>query len=96
MVLLFYIPHWSPPPALSIEDAHRLQVPSWFVNFRWLLIPRDYFKGITIMLKHVLSGHLAYLHGQWSEKRLVVLLSGSPSWSSYTGPRYSYCSSPPS
>lgn len=66
-VLLFYLPHWSPPPALSVEDAHRLQVPSWFVNFRWLLIPRDYFKGITIMLKHVLSGHLAYLHGEWSE-----------------------------
>jgi 4-amino-4-deoxy-L-arabinose transferase-like glycosyltransferase len=66
-VLLFYLPHWSLPPALSIEDAHRLQVPAWFLDLRWLLVPRDYFKGITIMLKHVLSGHLAYLHGQWSE-----------------------------
>jgi hypothetical protein len=67
-VLLFYIPHWSPPPLLSVEDAHRLQVPAWFANLRWLLIPRDFFKGFTIMLTHVLSGHLAYLLGEWSEK----------------------------
>ena len=67
-VLLFYIPHWSPPPPLPIEDAHRLQVPVWFTNLRWLLVPRDFFKGFTIMLMHVLSGHLAYLLGEWSEK----------------------------
>lgn len=67
LVLLFYLPHWSPPPPLADATAQRLQVPSWFVDLRWLLIPRDFFKGFTIMLKHVLSGHLAYLHGEWSE-----------------------------
>ena len=66
-VLLYYIPHWSPPPALSVEDAQRLQVPAWFANLRWLLIPRDFFKGFAIMLIHVFGGHLAYLLGQWSE-----------------------------
>ena len=65
-VLLLYFPHWSPPPALPVEDAHRLEIPSWFTNLRWLLIPRDFFKGFTIMLMHVFGGHDSYLLGQWS------------------------------
>jgi 4-amino-4-deoxy-L-arabinose transferase-like glycosyltransferase len=66
-VLLLYVPHWSPPPALLVEDAQRLQVPAWFTSLRWLLIPRDFFKGFTIMLIHVFGGHDSYLLGHWSE-----------------------------
>jgi dolichyl-phosphate-mannose-protein mannosyltransferase len=68
IVLLLYIPHWSPPPLISTEDANRLQVPGWFMSFRLALIPRDFFKGFTIMLVHVFSGHKAYLLGEWSQK----------------------------
>ena len=57
--------------SVSIGAFYRLQVPSWFVNFRWLLIPQESLKGITIMLK---GGHLAYLRSVVG-KRLVVLLS---------------------
>jgi len=67
-VLLFYLPQWAPPPPISIEDAARLKVPAWFLTFRPLLIPRDFFKGFAILLVHVYSGHEAYLMGQWSDK----------------------------
>jgi hypothetical protein len=63
---LLYIPHWSPPPSISVIDAHRLDIPTWFTTLRWFLIPRDFFKGFTIMLLHVFSGHDSYLLGQWS------------------------------
>jgi 4-amino-4-deoxy-L-arabinose transferase-like glycosyltransferase len=67
-VLLLYIPHWAPPPFLPAEHAHHFRVPTWFTRLRWLLIPRDFFKGFTIMMLHVVNGHKAYLLGQWSEK----------------------------
>lgn len=68
MVLLLYIPHWSPPPPLPVEHARHFRVPAWFCHLRWLLVPRDFFKGFTIMMLHVVNGHKAYLLGQWSEK----------------------------
>jgi hypothetical protein len=64
----FYIPHWLPPPPLTPQDAEFLHVPSWFIRLRWLLIPRDFFKGFTIMLLHVVNGHQAYLFSEWSGK----------------------------
>jgi hypothetical protein len=67
-VLLVYFPHWSSPPPISPEDAARLNVPHWFAVLRPILIPRDYFKGMTIMFMHVRSGHNGYLLGQWSDK----------------------------
>ena len=67
-VLLLYGPHWLPAPPLSLEDAHRLRVPEWFIRFRWLLIPREFFKGLTLVLLHVERGQQAYFFGQWSEK----------------------------
>jgi len=67
-VLLVYVPHWGPPPPISIDNAQRLDIPAWFTRLRWLLIPREYFKGLTIMLIHVKHGHHAYLWGQWSDK----------------------------
>jgi hypothetical protein len=66
VVLLMYFPHWLPPPAIPLESAQRIQIPSWFTGLRWLLIPRDYFKGLTIMMLHATHGHNAYLLGQWS------------------------------
>ncbi len=67
-VLLFYGPHWLPAPPLSVEDAHRLRVPEWFIRLRWLLIPREFFKGLTVVLLHAGRGQQAYLFGQWSDK----------------------------
>ena len=67
-VLLLYLPHWSPPPALSAEEAHRFLIRLWFTRLRWVLIPREYFKGLTILLAHVFHGHESYLLGRWSEK----------------------------
>ena len=37
------------------------------MSLRLALVPRDFFKGFTIMLVHVFSGHEAYLLGQWSK-----------------------------
>ena len=67
-VLLVYFPHWSPPPPISPEDAARYNVPHWFIALRPILLPRDYFKGMTIMFLHVLGGHNGYLLGEWSDK----------------------------
>jgi hypothetical protein len=67
-VILFYVPHWSPPPPISIGDAQHLHIPAWFVRLRWMLVPRDFFKGFTILLLHVVNGHHAYLLSQWSFK----------------------------
>jgi hypothetical protein len=65
-VLLLYFPHWSPPPSIPVTDAHHLQIPAWFTGLRPLLVPRDFFKGFTIMLMHVFGGHDSYLLGHWS------------------------------
>jgi hypothetical protein len=67
LVLLFYLPQWMPPPPISGEEAARLRIPWWFSSLRALLIPRDFFKGFTIMLMHVYGGHEAYLLGRWSD-----------------------------
>ena len=66
-VVLFYVPHWTPPPPISVEDAQYLHIPAWFVRLRWILVPRDFFKGFTIMLLHVVNGHHAYLLSEWSD-----------------------------
>jgi hypothetical protein len=67
-VVLFYIPHWSPPPPISMAEAQHLHIPAWFVRLRWILVPRDFFKGFTILMLHVVNGHHAYLLSQWSFK----------------------------
>jgi len=67
-VLLLYLPYWAPPPPITVEEAQRLQVPEWFTHLRWVLIPRDFFRGFAIMVLHVIDGHWSYLMGQWSRK----------------------------
>ena len=67
-ILIVYLPDWSAPPPISAEDAARFKVPHWFMALRPMLVPRDYFKGMTIMFMHVRSGHNGYLLGQWSDK----------------------------
>ncbi|MGO9243814.1 MAG: ArnT family glycosyltransferase [Verrucomicrobiia bacterium] len=67
-VVLFYVPHWMPPPPISLENGQYLHIPAWFVRLRWILVPRDFFKGFTILLLHVVNGHHAYLLGEWSDK----------------------------
>jgi len=65
-VLLLYFPNWSPAPPVDARTAALLRVPDWFLSFRSLLIPREYFKGLAITLMHALGGHDSYLNGQWS------------------------------
>jgi hypothetical protein len=82
-VILFYIPHCSPPPPLSAAHAQQLHIPMWFLRLRWVLIPRDFFKGLVIVMLHVVNGHHAYLLGQWSDKGwwyyyLVAILVKTP------------------
>jgi 4-amino-4-deoxy-L-arabinose transferase-like glycosyltransferase len=67
MILLLYAPHWTPAPPLNAPMAGRLGVPSWFLTFRPVLIPAEYFKGLTIMMLHALGGGAAYLNGVWSQ-----------------------------
>jgi 4-amino-4-deoxy-L-arabinose transferase-like glycosyltransferase len=66
MILIIYIPNFSPPPAISPQRAELLNVPAWLCALRPLLIPSPFFKGLAIFLAHASSGHEAYLCGQWS------------------------------
>ncbi len=68
VILLCYAPHWAPPPPITTEMAARLKVPTWFTILRPVLVPRDYFRGLALMLVHAKQGHLAFLCGQWSER----------------------------
>lgn len=67
ITLLMFIPNWSAPPPLEPAAAKALNVPAWFQTFRPLLIPRDFFKAVTLKVLHSQAGHNAYLLGQWSE-----------------------------
>jgi len=67
LILLLYAPHWTPAPPLNAGTAGRLGVPSWFLTLRRVLIPAEYFKGLTIMMLHALGGGPAYLNGEWSQ-----------------------------
>lgn len=66
VVLALYFPHWAPAPPITAMDAAALAVPGWFRALRWVLIPAEYFKGLSIVLVHVAHGHPAYLAGEWS------------------------------
>ena len=68
VILLCYAPYWAPPPAITAEMAAHLKVPTWFTTSRLVLVPRDYFRGLALMLVHAKQGHLAYLCGEWSER----------------------------
>ncbi len=68
VILLCYTPHWAPPPPISADMAAHLKVPTWFTTLRPVLVPRDYFRGLALMLAHARQGHLAYLCGEWSER----------------------------
>jgi 4-amino-4-deoxy-L-arabinose transferase-like glycosyltransferase len=64
-ILLGYAPYWSPAPSLPAEQATRMGVPWWFQQFRFCLIPPDFFKGLACQIGHTHVGHWAYLCGQW-------------------------------
>jgi hypothetical protein len=59
---------WSPAPEISPSQASTLGVPGWFQAFRPLLIPRDFFKGVALVLSHSQGGHDAYFLGEWSNR----------------------------
>lgn len=65
VLLIGYAPDWSPPPAISAEQAVRLEVPGWFQRLRPVLIPRAFFKGLAYQIAHSSAGHEAYLFGEW-------------------------------
>jgi hypothetical protein len=67
MILAVYLPYLAPPPPIDAAVADRLCVPAWFRYCRLVLIPGDFFRGLTIMLSHAANGHDGYLLGQWSQ-----------------------------
>jgi Tfp pilus assembly protein PilF/4-amino-4-deoxy-L-arabinose transferase-like glycosyltransferase len=67
VVLLMYAPSWSPAPSLPDDTATKIGVPTWFQVLRPVLIPRDFFKGLAIVEENELTGHTAFLCGQWRE-----------------------------
>jgi len=66
VILLAYAPMWAPAPPISSQQAEALGVPGWFTGFRLFLIPRDFFKGVALVMSHSKIGHEAYLMGEWS------------------------------
>ena len=66
LIALLYMPHWSSAPPIDAATAAKLAVPHWFVLFRPILIPAEYFKGLAITLLHASGGNEAYLNGAWS------------------------------
>jgi 4-amino-4-deoxy-L-arabinose transferase-like glycosyltransferase len=66
MILILYMPHWSPAPTIDPAMAAKLGVPHWFILLRPILIPAEYFKGVAITLLHASGGNEAYLNGRWS------------------------------
>jgi hypothetical protein len=66
LVWLVYFPMWAPPPAIDAARAEMLAVPNWWRSGHWVLIPREYFKGLGIVFAHSKAGHPAYLLGSWS------------------------------
>lgn len=83
LVLLLYFPNWAPAPPPDDQTARLLHLPDWFISLRPLLIPREYFKGLAIILMHATGGHEAYLNGHWSHDGWwyyfpMALLSKSP------------------
>lgn len=66
LILMLYMPHWSPAPPIDPVMATKLGVPHWFILLRPILIPAEYFKGVAITMLHASIGNDAYLNGQWS------------------------------
>jgi 4-amino-4-deoxy-L-arabinose transferase-like glycosyltransferase len=66
VVMIVYFPNWSPAPPITPERAQALGVPGWFQALRPILLPRDYFKELAVMVGHVREGGDSYLMGQWS------------------------------
>ncbi|HUJ08882.1 MAG TPA: glycosyltransferase family 39 protein [Verrucomicrobiae bacterium] len=65
VLLITYIPEWKIPPPINAEQASRLGVPHWFESLRWVLTPRDFFKGLAIGLAQAHHPRDAFLCGQW-------------------------------
>ena len=66
-LLVIFFPHWSPPPPIEPGQAEVLGVPGWFVAFRPLLMPGEFFKSVALKLLHSQAGHDAFLCGKWSD-----------------------------
>ena len=68
VVLIAYFPNWSPAPAPSADLAAKLGVPDWYQTLRPILIPKDFFKGITLYVGMARETYRSYLMGQWSDR----------------------------
>ncbi|HXI83070.1 MAG TPA: glycosyltransferase family 39 protein [Verrucomicrobiae bacterium] len=66
VILIVYAPHWMPAPPLEPAQVAWLNVPSWFEDFRLVLIPPDFFKAVALLLGTADAGHNGYLLGKWS------------------------------
>jgi hypothetical protein len=66
VLLAMYFPRWAPAQPPTDQQTQVLAVPGWFTQFRPVLIPPDFFKGLALLLGHSKGGHDAYLLGEWS------------------------------
>jgi hypothetical protein len=67
VLLVAYFPEWKFPPPISPSQAVQLGVPKWFQVLRFVLIPRDFFKGLAIVLAQAYHPREAYLNGLWKD-----------------------------
>jgi 4-amino-4-deoxy-L-arabinose transferase-like glycosyltransferase len=66
IILITYAPHWAPAPPLDEEQAAWLNIPTWFETLRPVLIPRDFFKAVALLITTSHEGHNGYLFGKFS------------------------------
>jgi hypothetical protein len=65
ILMVVYFPNWAPAPPLGAGEAERLGVPAWYQVLRPILVPKDFFKGMTLLIGHVREGGDSYLMGRW-------------------------------
>lgn len=65
VLLIAYFPEWKTPPPIDPGQADLLGVPEWFSTLRPLLLPRDFFKGLSIGLAQAHHMREGYLLGKW-------------------------------
>ncbi|MBN2382971.1 phospholipid carrier-dependent glycosyltransferase [bacterium] len=65
-LLCIYFPNWAAPPPIDHVLQHKLEIPSWFITLRPVLIPGEFFKSLTLKALHSQYDHAAFLCGHWS------------------------------
>ena len=83
VLVVVFFPNLAPAPKPDPHLVNVLGIPTWFQALRPVLIPRDFFKGFSLVLGHSERGHGTFFLGKWSGTGWwyyfpVVLLLKSP------------------